>query len=857
MSYKNCIIQGVKNGDITPEQAKKQNEMLDELKAYYLEKKGLNQAEAERVAAKQTFDQSKIDAAKKLKYAILQKQKFQEIENVFKTYRNSNGEVDYANAYRALMAQDNFANIPNIERIVDIERGKAHQHMVNILDQMQYKMGGRQTKLQKSNLKLMVRELMGEDTGNQNAKQLAEAWKRVSDHLRKRANYFGMNILSRRDWGLPQIHDTLLVRSVPKQEWIDYVLPKLDIDKMINERSGLPFNDKTIQEALSEVYDNIATEGMATFKPGKDSFGRALHNRRTDHRFLAFKNADDWMEYQTRFGSPDPFKTMMEHINGMSRDIAMLKILGPNPDATHIWAVGMIKKQSSIDTAAEALGNFKRKKTFLKDKKGKDGKIKKVRRTEDDRTEFILDNVNNLYAYHKGTLHKPIDGFFGRTFAALRQILTSAQLGGAAIMTITDHHWSRMTAKFNGLSANKANRNAVKFLAEGIKKNKALSRTAMRSGLIAEHHGTISGIQARFLNEVDAPLLSKRVSDLVLRASGLQHSTQSNKWAFGMLMQGTLADESGKVFSKLDPNLQSQLQKYGIGDKEWEIIRQTKKYDAAVDEPTIKEGEVVLLRPDDIHARADLDDATREYLTTRLLMWITNETNFAVPTSSAKGRITLSGKAQPGTVTGEITNSILMYKNFPITLGMTHLSRGFQQTGIKGKFKYLAPMLIGGMVMGALAYEIKQVAAGKKPTPVSKMGARYWMNAAVYGGGLGIFGDFLFADTNRYGGSMAKTLTGPVINFIDDLTRLTGGNLQQLASGEKTNAGKELTRFIKNYTPGSNLWYTRLVFERIFMDTIEKLLNPNFHSDTRRNVNRIKKKTGQEYWWSPGELTPN
>ena len=97
---------------------------------------------------------------------------------------------------------------------------------------------------------------------------LAEAWKKVAEHLRKRFNYFGGKILSRKDWGLPQIHDTLLVRSVSKEDWVDYVLPKLDLDKMVNERSGLPFTDKTIREALSEVYDNISTEGMATFKPG-------------------------------------------------------------------------------------------------------------------------------------------------------------------------------------------------------------------------------------------------------------------------------------------------------------------------------------------------------------------------------------------------------------------------------------------------------------------------------------------------------------------------------------------------------------------------------------------------------------
>ena len=242
--------------------------------------------------------------------------------------------------------------------------------------------------------------------------------------------------------------------------------------------------------------------------------------------------------------------------------------------------------------------------------------------------------------------------------------------------------------------------------------------------------GVLSSVQQRYLMDIDAPMLTKRISDAILRGSGLSHSTQSNKWAFGMMALGELAEEVKTPFKKLNPDLQKQLSKYGINQKEWDIIRETKLYDAGIDDPSMAGKGLTFLRPDDIHARADLDEATREYLTTRLMTWLANETNFAVPTASAKGRITLAGNAKPGTVKGEIVNSGLMYKNFAITLGMTHLARGFQQVGFMGKAKYLVPMIIGGTIMGAFAYEIKQVAAGKKPTKISDMGVRYWINAA-------------------------------------------------------------------------------------------------------------------------------
>ena len=851
--FKQCIINGIKEGLISESQGERLYKNFDEIKDFYQYKKNLIKPEAEKRAAKEVYDALKIEEAEKLRYTLQMKAKMQEIEFDFANYRNENGEVDMANAYRAYLAQDNWSYKPNIENQAVNEAKKAHSLMSNLMEQFRYGWGGTQSRKQKANKKIMVREMFGEKTGNVNAQELAEVWKKVAEHLRLRSNSFGTKILSRKDWGLPQMHDTLSVRSVQKEDWIDYILPKLDIEKMVDEKTGLPFTDKSIREALSEVYESISTEGMATFKPGVNRKGKALHNRRLDHRFLAFKSADDFMEYQTRFGNSDPYRTMLDHINSMSRDIATLKILGPNPDATHAWATGMIKKQSAIDAANEAKGLFKRKKTIIKDSKLRGIKKDQVKiyRTEQDRTNAILENADNLLAYHKGHLNRPVDGFFGNTFAALRQLLTSSQLGGAAIMTITDQHWMRQTAKFNGLKATKANMKSVRFLSEGIRKDKKFMKLAVRMQLGAEMWSSVSAVMNRYLMEVDAPMWSKRVSDFILRGSGLSHSTQSNKWAFGMMALGELADNVKKPFNKLHKNLQSQFKKYGIDEKGWDTIRTTKLYDAGIDDPSFAGKGMTYLRPDDIHARADLDEATREFLTTRLMTWLTNETNFAVPTSSAKGRITLAGNARPGTLKGEIINSGLMYKNFAITLGMTHLARGFQQVGLKGKAAYLIPMILGGTVMGAFAYELKQIAAGKKPTPTSEMGMRYWINAMIYGGGLGIFGDFLFSDQNRYGGSLQKTAMGPVAGFLSDLINLTFGNVSQLASGEKTNAGKELAAFIQRYTPGSNLWYTRLVIERILFDTLEKLLNPNYDRDNRRNIRRLKKSRGQEYWWSP------
>ena len=101
-SFKQCIINGFKEGLISAEQADKLNKNLDEVTEFYQFRKGLSKSEAERAAAKKTYDELKIEEANKLRITLLQKAKIDEITTLFATYRNANGEIDMPNAYRYL-----------------------------------------------------------------------------------------------------------------------------------------------------------------------------------------------------------------------------------------------------------------------------------------------------------------------------------------------------------------------------------------------------------------------------------------------------------------------------------------------------------------------------------------------------------------------------------------------------------------------------------------------------------------------------------------------------------------------------------------------------------------------------------
>jgi hypothetical protein len=50
-----------------------------------------------------------------------------------------------------------------------------------------------------------------------------------------------------------------------------------------------------------------------------------------DHCLLTFKNSEAWLSYNDRFGDPDFYGAMTEHIEHLAGDIALQEILGPMP----------------------------------------------------------------------------------------------------------------------------------------------------------------------------------------------------------------------------------------------------------------------------------------------------------------------------------------------------------------------------------------------------------------------------------------------------------------------------------------------------------------------------------------------
>jgi hypothetical protein len=116
------------------------------------------------------------------------------------------------------------------------------------------------------------------------------------------------------------------------------------------------------------------------------------------------------------------------------------------------------------------------------------------------------------------------------------------------------------------------------------------------------------------------------------------------------------------------------------------------------------------------------------------------------------------------------------------------------------------------------------------------------MAAMVQGGGLGLYGDFLFQKYNRMGGTLSGSMLGPVANVVDTVADLW----TRIRTGDDV-AATAFNAALQN-TPFMNLFYTRTALDYLVLYKIQEALNPGF---LRRMERRAERENGQTFYLPP------
>lgn len=743
------------------------------------------------------------------------------------TDRAALGGGDPAKTFRALrsvFANDparEFSHLPSFESIALTETNRGVKIMFEALRGARAKMLG--FSQDSRALELMLREVRGESTGDATAKAWADAWREMDEYFVRRRQYFGSPVVKREGW-FPQQHDPKKIGRVPKAEWVDFIYKRLDRKQMIDVETNAPMTDEQLQRILNDIYENSLTNGASKIRLGRGRAPYGYVTRAEDSRFLHFESTEAFLEYDRRFGSGgDLFSLMVGHMQHMGREIATLKLLGPDPSKTV-----QVMKDLLAQTGAE---------------------------------RGLINQIDWAYDSATGRMNIPDNVNFAAAGQSVRNVLTGTLLSKAALLAVPgDLATTRLAAQFNGIPAWRAWTQIFKHAVSQVKGDKD-RMTELGANLLlgAESYmHTALGMQ-RFMGEFEGPRATRMFADVMLRTTGLTPWTQASRQGFGTVFLGQLASHAKRFdfdqLAKRNPRLHESLRSYGITAEDWAKLRDPKFHrqhggGSYIDTDLIfKEGE---------------DD-----LGQRVMQMILTERDRGVIASTVRTRMAVLKGTRPGGFIGEIWRSLSMFYQFPTGF----FQQVYQSTWRNPAFSTgrkaatIADAVISLTIAGAIAQQANELIKGRDPDPRMwdidpddpesfKRAAAFWSSAMVRGGALPIMGDYLSRDLGSWG-ALGTQAIGPVGALVTDVAGLTVSNLHEMAEGRETNFGRDVVDFGRKYTPLMNSWMVGLAADRLIWDRLQQHVDPDAYSRFNKGMRERMRERGQMDWWAPGETEPS
>lgn len=718
----------------------------------------------------------------------------------------------------------------------------------------------------------VVREMrsLGDESGkaateNRLARQVAEIFAGATDEARRDINRLGGQVGELAGWS-PQAHDRGRIAGVERKDWVEFVLAKLDLERSFPDLDG---DEVKIRGVLDELYDTI-TSGVDRVTPDRDqalaasrvtptpNLARALGR----HRTLHFRDADAWLDYRQRFGRGHVFDSVIGHLERSARLAGQMEVLGPNPGYTLTTVLDRLRAE-------------------IREAKDIEPAAKKA--MADALSLDRGDGIKSAYAEMQGlTFGVGGNESMAQIGSELRAWQGVAKLGGAFISSVFSDPWVQAAnLRFLGRGwADSIASQVTGFLAwvPSAERKRVAYRLGQGFDTLAQR------MTSSYFAHDGAPGVMQRLLNWTMRYQGLSGFTDHLRGTGARLMAQGLGENATahnrRGWAGVEPRLRHALELHGIDAVRFGAIAQASaevEAGARVLTPdavrTLDDAAVVPVvgaeRLDRAakaaaeRARADayrqlgttarsassaqkrqvraagdeaaevakrrLIDGERRRLEVQLAAFFNDELrSFSVIEPNAQTRRIMLRGSQRGTWMGEIARAMVAFKSYPVGFSTGPLARqihggpGQRSAGVGN----IAMLIAGLAVMGYAAMTAKDFVRGYGPRDPRE--PKTLLAALLQSGGLGIYGDFLFAEANRFGGSSLATLAGPLIGESANLIDLA----QRARNGEAT-AAEGLNWTMRN-SPFVNLWWLRPGLDFLILNELRDAASPGWLARQQR-----------------------
>jgi hypothetical protein len=446
------------------------------------------------------------------------------------------------------------------------------------------------------------------------------------------------------------------------------------------------------------------------------------------------------------------------------------------------------------------------------------------------RFEWIMDELD-------GSANIPVDGFWAKALSIARTLETQRLMGGVVMSQLGDLAVAASELKYHGVdpfSRYTIPISNIVYSLPGTKK--AQKELAEAIGIIPE---AIMGDLLERFDNVEIPGKLNELTNIFMRMTGMNAWTDGQRAGLGLALSNIYASMASQSYSNLPKGTKILFKKYGISSGVWDKIRSAK-----LDEIDGRK----YLNPKEIE-KIDFNAAQkfRTFLMDRLYQGVLQP--------DAYTRTITTGGGKRGTPSGEIFRTMFQFKRFMASMFTQVWGRDLaigQQAGF-GKYGGIGELFVMSSLLGFISYSMKEIAKGREPiNPLENPGGAL-AAGALQGGGVGIFGDFIFNDVNRFGVSLLGTMAGPLPGRVELFVK----QLHKVKNGESS--PEELALFGFNQMNvlnpllvgrgdaafkaaaainATNLFYIRPVLNYLVLHSLQEAANPGYFRRQERRLNK-------------------
>ena len=660
--------------------------------------------------------------------------------------------------------------------------------------------------------------MLGETVLNEQALQISKILKKYQEDWRLRLNDLGANIGSLDSWITRQFHNTEKMANASKQSkivadnrtaWREFIKTRLDLPRTFENVR----DPKKIDEILDGIYDSFMANDHLKHGGTNSIYGtRNVTNRLDASRVLHFKDATARHEYDIAFGEPSLKESVLGVLSNSARNIALIQELGTNPKDTFNKALAVLRKQYK-----QTNPEFSRQLNF--------------------------ENFSKEFSEIDGSINGAANEIAAKVGMTIRALQTMGKLGFAAPTSIADLGQYMATSKFQGRGLFQGlyealgalfktqDKAAVEVL--GVVSNSIHSFQGNKYGSSSDTWGTMGKLQNAFFKYNS---LNRWISSL---KSGMTVGLARH--------YGMLADTKWLDLKTRERNV---LKLYGFDEGKWDMLRsiktldvENKRYMTAEDVNSISNDTIKKYTGKDMS-----DREIRNFKKDLEMTWrnvLVDQAMHGTPEPDSAVRAFMNQGYKKGTAGGEVLRFIGQFKAFPITIWKKIIGRELRSYGPDdSKFAQisgLTSMLILSAMFGYIAMSVKDMLKGRSPRDPSKPGVL--LQAFAQGGGVGIYGDFIFQELqNEYGGGMAETIMGPTYGDLEKIISIVQN------ANEPSKAGKKLLQLAEGNIPFLNMYYSKAAYDYLLGYQLKEFLDPGYFSRIEEKHNDQR---GQTYYFKP------